>query len=62
MTSTIRKRAERLRRKEAGYKRVEFWLRDDVIEGMDKYCAHNAEDRESFLSSAVWYWLKENPK
>lgn len=33
MTSdTIRKRAERLRKKEAGYKRVEVWMRDRDID------------------------------
>lgn len=39
MTSTIRKRAERLRRKEAGEVRVECWVTEKVGAKLDTFCA-----------------------
>lgn len=40
---TIRKRAERLRRKEAGYKRVECWLLEDDIARLSAFGPTSSE-------------------
>lgn len=54
MTSdTIRKRAERLRRKEAGEQRVEVWLEPHHLKRLDYLCAKDGVDRAEGLRRMV---------
>lgn len=53
MTDTIRKRAERQRRREAGYKRVECWLSAGVIDRLDSHCAETGQDRSEAIALLI---------
>lgn len=49
MTDTLRKRAERQRRKEAGYKRVECWLSAEDV----AWAKQMATDNDDTLADIV---------
>lgn len=53
MTDATRKRAERARRKAAGYKRVECWLDESLLASLDWYCKHTGKTRDSVIFSAI---------
>lgn len=49
-----RKRAERLRRKEAGEVRIEAWIKPDSAKALDDYCQRTGQTRSDGLSHAIW--------
>lgn len=54
MTSdTIRKRAERLRRKEAGEVRVEVWIDAEKLTRLDRYCNIVGVTRSEIIAYAL---------
>ena len=59
MTSdTIRKRAERQRRKEAGEQRVEVWIRQDLLDCLDWYCKATNQTRSGIIDAAIAGYLE----
>lgn len=53
MTDTLRKRAERQRKREAGEVRVEVWIPSDQLATLDHYCEHWACTRSGAIQGAV---------
>lgn len=51
--ATERKRAERLRRKEAGEVRIEVWIDADVIKRLDLYCKLTRQSRADVTAHAL---------
>lgn len=54
MTDTLRKRAERQRRREAGEVRVEVWLSQEALAVLDANCIMSGSSR-----SQVMNWILE---
>lgn len=54
MTGTLRKRAERQRRREAGEVRVEVWLSQEALAVLDANCIMSGSNR-----SQVMNWILE---
>lgn len=61
MTSTIRKRAERLRRKDAGYTRLECWVSAETRQGIERIMElidQGDVTVEAAIAHAVFYGQK----
>lgn len=54
MTDTLRKRAERQRRREAGEVRVEVWLSPGGHADLKWLCAQVGEAQAYVIESALW--------
>lgn len=52
---TERKRAERQRRKEAGYQRVEIWLSPERQDDLSVIQADGDHSIQGAVSGAIWY-------
>jgi len=55
---TANKRAERLRRKEAGEVRVEVWIRQDLLDCLDWYCKATDQTRSGIIDAAIAGYLE----
>lgn len=64
VASSVRKRAERLRRKEAGLVRVEVWLTPERQQDLHLIQADGDHTVQGAVSGAIWYAAESirNPK
>lgn len=54
MTDTLRKRAERQRRREAGEVRVEVWLDEPTLARLDMIAGQLNVQRSSAVETLIW--------
>lgn len=60
MTDTLRKRAERQRRREAGYKRVECWLSPAAMEAVEMIQKLTERQKADIIEAAVLDFARHN--